>query len=295
MPGQPRGCGVAVPEEPDRAAGGENNVLEQQDRVDEAREREGLRLPGQDLRGAVAVVTGAAQGNGRAIAIGLARAGARVAACDVQADAVAAVAREIVGFGGFARAVTLDVTQEASCAEAADVVQRELGAAGILVNNAGIIRRTPPDAPGFAADWDAVIAVNATGVMRVTRSFLPQLRATRGSVVNLASIMSVSAGPGLAAYAASKGAVLQLTRALAHDLAPDGIRVNAIAPGVIETPMTEATRADPDAIGRFMAHTPLRRPGRPEELVGPVLFLASDAASYVTGALLPVDGGYLAA
>jgi NAD(P)-dependent dehydrogenase (short-subunit alcohol dehydrogenase family) len=107
--------------------------------------------------------------------------------------------------------------------------------------------------------------------------------------------MSVTAGPGLAAYAASKGAVLQLTRAMAHDLAPFGIRVNAIAPGVIETPMTEATRANPDAIGRFMAHTPMRRVGRPEELAGPVLFLASDAASYVTGALLPVDGGYLSA
>ena len=140
-----------------------------------------------------------------------------------------------------------------------------------------------------------MLRVNTDGPMLMVRAFLAQLRETRGRVVNLCSIMSVSAGPGLAAYAASKGAVLQLTKALAHDLAPDGIRVNAIGPGVIETPMTEVTRGDPEAFGRFMSHTPLKRAGQPEELVGPVLFLASDMSSYVTGAFLPVDGGYLAA
>ena len=249
----------------------------------------------QGIQGAVAVVTGAAQGNGRAIALGLAAAGAKVACCDVQGDAVRELAARITAEGGLAIGVTLDVTDPASCTAAALAVAQGLGDAAILVNNAGIIRRTLPDADSFAADWDAVIAVNATGTMQMIRAFLAQLRATRGRIVNLGSIMSVTAGPGLAAYAASKGAVLQLTKVLAHDLAPDGIRVNAIAPGVIETPMTEVTRADPDAIGRFMAHTPLRRPGRPEELVGPVLFLASEASSYMTGALLPVDGGYLAA
>ncbi|WP_127104622.1 SDR family NAD(P)-dependent oxidoreductase [Pararhodobacter zhoushanensis] len=249
----------------------------------------------QGIQGTVAVVTGAAQGNGRAIALGLAAAGAKVACCDVQGDAVRELAARIIAEGGQAIGLTLDVTDPASCAAAAQAVADGLGNAAILVNNAGIIRRTLPDADTFAADWDAVIAVNATGTMQMIRAFLTQLRATNGRIVNLGSIMSVTAGPGLAAYAASKGAVLQLTKVLAHDLAPDGIRVNAIAPGVIETPMTEVTRADPDAIGRFMAHTPLRRPGRPEELVGPVLFLASDASSYMTGALLPVDGGYLAA
>ena len=249
----------------------------------------------QGIQGAVAVVTGAAQGNGRAIALGLAAAGARVACCDVQADAVRDLAAQIAADGGQAIAITLDVTDPAACVAAARAVSEGLGNAAILVNNAGIIRRTLPDAETFAADWDAVIAVNATGTMQMIRAFLTQLRATQGRIVNLGSIMSVTAGPGLAAYAASKGAVLQLTKVLAHDLAPDGIRVNAIAPGVIETPMTEVTRADPAAIGRFMAHTPMRRPGRPEELVGPVLFLASDASSYMTGALLPVDGGYLAA
>ena len=169
-----------------------------------------------------------------------------------------------------------------------------MGAASILINNAGIVRRTPPDAETFADDWAQVMAVNATAVMQMTRAFLPQLRATGGSIVNIGSIMSLTAGPNISAYAASKGAIMQLTKALAHDLAPDGIRVNALAPGIIETPMTEATRQNPDAIGRFMAHTPMGRPGLPEELVGPVLFLVSPAASYVTGAILPVDGGYLA-
>ena len=242
----------------------------------------------------VAVVTGAAQGNGHAIALGLAREGAMVACCDVQEGKLETLAREIVAAGGKALALPLDVTDEARCHEVAAEVEQALGPAAILVNNAGIVRRTPPDAETFAEDWDQVMAVNATGVMQVTRAFLPQLRATRGRVINLGSIMSATAGPGIAAYAASKGAVLQLTKALAHDLAPEGIRVNALAPGVIETPMTEVTRQNPDAIGRFMAHTPMGRPGKPEELVGPVLFLASNASSYVTGALLPVDGGYLA-
>lgn len=247
------------------------------------------------IQGVVAVVTGAAQGNGYAIALGLAAAGARVACCDVQTDAVRDLAARITKDGGQAMAVTLDVTKSADCIAAAKAVAEDLGQTAILINNAGIIRRTLPDAETFAQDWEAVMAVNATGTMQMIRAFLPQLRATQGRIINLGSIMSVTGGPGLAAYAASKGAVLQLTKVLAHDLAPDGIRVNAIAPGVIETPMSAVTRADPDAIGRFMAHTPMRRAGRPDELVGPVLFLASEASSYMTGALLPVDGGYLAA
>ncbi|MEM9441643.1 MAG: glucose 1-dehydrogenase [Pseudomonadota bacterium] len=246
------------------------------------------------IKNQVAVVTGAAQGNGRAIALGLAGAGARVVCCDVQEEKLQTLIHEIYAAGGEGLTMSLDVVNSDQCRKAATDVERKLGPVSILVNNAGIIRRTPPDAETFGADWDEVMMVNATGVMRVTHAFLDQLRSTKGRIINLASIMSVSAGPGIAAYAASKGAVLQLTKALAHDLAVDGIRVNAIAPGVIETPMTEVTRKNPDAIGRFMAHTPLGRPGKPEELVGPVLFLASAASSYVTGAMLPVDGGYLA-
>lgn len=249
----------------------------------------------QGIEGVVAVVTGAAQGNGRAIARGLARAGARVCVCDVNGPAVEATAAAIRDEGGESFAFESDVADRASVDRFAAASREAFGPAAILVNNAGIIRRTPVDDARFDEDWTYIFRVNVDGVRNMVRAFLPQLRETRGRIVNLGSIMSVSAGPGLGAYAASKGAVLQLTRALAHDLAPDGIRVNAIAPGVIATPMTKVTRETPEAIGRFMAHTPLRRVGEPEELVGPVLFLASDLSTYVTGALLPVDGGYLAA
>lgn len=247
------------------------------------------------INGCVAVVTGAAQGNGKSIAEGLARQGARVALCDVQGEAVEAVAAELRAAGHVASAYQANVTEAASVDGLARAVEHDLGPAAILVNNAGIIRRTPVGSDSFDADWQRVMAVNTDGPIMMVRAFLPQLRQTRGCIINLGSIMSVLAGPGLVAYAASKGAVLQMTKALAHDLAPDGIRVNAIAPGVIETPMTVATRNSPEALGRFMAHTPLGRTGQPDELIGPVLFLASKMSSYVTGILLPVDGGYLAA
>ena len=247
------------------------------------------------IRGAVAVVTGAAQGNGEAIARGLAQAGARVALGDVQIDVAETVAADIRASGGEAVALPLDVATAASVTAFAASVAESLGPVEILINNAGIIRRTPIRSETFDADFEMVMAVNATGVANMVRAFLDDLKATQGRVVNLGSIMSLTAGPGMTAYAGSKGAVAQMTKALAHDLAPEGVRVNAIAPGVIETPMTEVTRANPDAIGRFMAHTPMGRPGKAEELVGPALFLASHASSYVTGAILPVDGGYLAA
>jgi NAD(P)-dependent dehydrogenase (short-subunit alcohol dehydrogenase family) len=240
-------------------------------------------------------VTGAAQGNGKAIAKGLAQYGAKLAVCDIQLEAAEQVAAEICATGAIAKAFKVDVTNPSSVNALAESVKRELGQTSILINNAGIIRRTPIDSETFESDWRAVMAVNADGPMLMIRAFIPQLKETLGRIVNLASIMSVTAGPGLSGYAASKGALLQLTKGLAHDLAPFGIRINAIAPGVIETPMTDATRANPDAIGRFMAHTPMKRVGQPEELVGPVLFLVSNLSSYVTGTLLPVDGGYLAA
>jgi NAD(P)-dependent dehydrogenase (short-subunit alcohol dehydrogenase family) len=249
----------------------------------------------QGITGAVAVVTGAAQGNGRAIAEGLARAGAKVALCDLTLPAAEEVAASLRAEGLVARAYAADVAQADTLATFAAAVLADLGPAEILVNNAGIIRRSPIGSDAFPADWTTVFAVNATGTVQTVRAFLDQLRQTKGRIVNLASVMAVTAGPGLVAYAASKGAVLQVTKALVHDLSPDGIRVNAIAPGVIETAMNADTRGNPEALQRFMQHTPMRRTGQPHELIGPVLFLASELSSYVTGALLPVDGGYLTA
>ncbi|MBP7064303.1 SDR family oxidoreductase [Ferrovibrio sp.] len=253
-------------------------------------------LAGTDLlKGDVAIITGAAQGNGRAIALGLAAAGAAVALGDVNAAGAAAVAEEIRGQGGQAFAAGLDVSDIGQCAAFVAASTAALGPASILVNNAGIIRRVTLDAASYDADWDDTLRVNLTGSKNMLRAALPQLRQTRGRVVNLGSIMSFVSAPRNSAYSASKGAIRQFTKALAIELAADGIRVNAIAPGVIATPMTEATRSDEAAISRFMQHTPMGRVGQPDELVGPVLFLVSRLSSYVTGTMLPVDGGYLAA
>lgn len=242
---------------------------------------------------AAAIITGAGQGNGAAIARGLTKSGAAVALADINEDAVLSVAREIEEAGGKVFAQRLDVTDPGAVIEFAAATRDALGPAKLLVNNAGVIYRTPIEEADHPDAWARTFAVNVDGTRHMARAYLEQLVETKGSIVNLGSIMSVTTGPGLTAYAASKGAVAQFTKALAAEMAPSGVRVNALLPGVIATPMTQATRDNPEAIAKFLAHTPMGRVGQPEELVGPILFLASDAASYITGALLPVDGGYL--
>jgi NAD(P)-dependent dehydrogenase (short-subunit alcohol dehydrogenase family) len=247
------------------------------------------------LKGSIAFVTGAGQGNGRAIAMGMAAAGARVVLTDIRQDTVDVAVKEIRSLGGEADAFTLDVTKSQDCYELAKVVARDIGNISVLVNNAGIIIRETIDSPRAADNWRKVMDVNVNGVFNVTHAFLPALRKSKGNIINIASIAAFVGIGSTLGYSPSKGAVKLLTQALARDLATDGIRVNAIAPGVIATPMTASTRENPERLAGFMARTPLARVGEPEELVGPVVFLASAMASYVNGAILPVDGGFLAA
>ncbi|THF55304.1 SDR family NAD(P)-dependent oxidoreductase [Ollibium composti] len=242
----------------------------------------------------IAVVTGAGQGNGAAIAKGLAAAGAGVVAVDVNAEPASATAEAIRQAGGQAWWFQLDVTDEAGCHAVAGEVAREIGDASIVVNNAGICPRHTIDDPGLRAMWNAALDVNLTGTLNVSLAFLPQLRKTRGAIVNIASIASFLSTSTSVGYTASKAGVRMLTLNLAQELAKDGIRVNAIAPGAMATPMTEATRNDPARLKSFLGRIPLGRMGEPEELVGPAVFLASPMSSYVTGTVLVVDGGYMA-
>ncbi len=242
----------------------------------------------------LALVTGAAQGNGRAIAIGLAAVGYEVCVSDINLAGAMETAALITGQGQRAHAYRLDVADRAEVAAFAIEMARRHGDLMVLVNNAGIIARGGVLSENVLEKWDDLRRVNIDGLLNVCHAFVPQLITTKGAIVNLASILSVAASAQTLAYGATKGAMKQITQALAIELAPHGVRVNAIAPGVIATPMTETTRANPAALDAFMARTPMRRVGQPEELVGAVNFLVSDAASYITGVLLPVDGGYLA-
>ena len=246
------------------------------------------------LAGRVALVTGGSRGNGAAIAKGLARHGAAVAVSDVLDEGAAQVAGEIEAAGGKAIWRHLDVVDPQACGAIAGEIQGELGDISILINNAGVISRDAIGGQGFQEGWRRVLDVNLEGVMNMTDACLDQLRRTQGSVVNLASIRSFIAARESAAYCASKGAVAMLTKAMATDLATDGIRVNAIAPGIIATPMTVVHRENPETLAAFLTRVPVDRVGEPEELAGPAVFLVSELASYVTGVILPVDGGLMA-
>jgi NAD(P)-dependent dehydrogenase (short-subunit alcohol dehydrogenase family) len=243
--------------------------------------------------GRVALVTGAGRGIGQATALALAQAGATLAVADLDSASAHATAETIRRNGGSATAHALDVTDSTACKALAATIAADLGAVSILVNNAGVLLRVPHDSPDAADAWHRTLDVNLNGTFNVTSAFSGQLKTTRGAIVNLSSIHSFVATGVSAAYSASKGAIAQYTKAMAGELAPFGVRVNAVAPGMIVTPMTAVTIANPASSAGFLRHVPLARTGEPAEIAGAVLFLASDAASYVTGVVLPVDGGYL--
>ncbi len=247
------------------------------------------------LEGRLALVTGAGRGIGSAIARGLAAHGAGVVIADIDPASISSTVAAIENADGRAWGIVLDVTESEGVEAAARQVAAERGAIDILVNNAGIAPYARFDAPHAAEAWNQVMAVNLQGVFTVTRAFLPQLKATHGAIVNVASIAAFVSGTSSPGYTAAKGGVRSLTQYLARELAPDGVRVNAIAPGWTLTDMTAGEIQDSDDPNQYLARTPLARYARPEEMAGPVVFLVSDMASYITGVTLPVDGGHLAA
>lgn len=246
------------------------------------------------LKNKLALVTGAGSGIGQAIAVAYAREGARVLITDQNSAACAQTLEQVRAAGGQGWVFALDVTDVDAVQALATRVQAEIGAIDILVNNAGVILREGIDSPQAHAVVRKVMDVNLFGVFNTIHAWLPALRATRGCIVNMASGAAFLGQPRALGYSASKGAVKMLTQSMAADLGPDGIRVNAIAPGVIVTPMTDVTRADPQRLERFMVRIPSGRLGQPQEIAGAAVFLASELASYVNGVTLPVDGGTLA-
>jgi NAD(P)-dependent dehydrogenase (short-subunit alcohol dehydrogenase family) len=214
-------------------------------------------------------------------------------------EAAAETARAISGGGGKAHSFVLDVRERELCREVAASIERRFGPISILVNDAGINRRNAftADPEAVVKDWEDILATNLHGVFNVTHAFVAQLRATKGRIINIASIQSFMhvRTPNSPAYTSSKHGVLGFTRALAAELGKDGVRVNAIGPGFIETPLNEKVRAtNPDLVKVFLDHTPLGRAGKPEDIVGPAIFLASDMSSFVTGSIVMADGGYRA-
>lgn len=247
------------------------------------------------FRGQVAVVSGAGQGLGATFARALAESGCSVVATDIREGPVAVLAGTLRNEGYACVGRALDVRDAAACRAFAAAVREEVGPVAVLVNNAGVTTRAELDDDAFGEEIDRVMAVNLKGVLNLTRAVLPQLKETRGAIVNIASVAALLASFASIPYAASKGAVAQATKFLARDLAPFGVRVNALAPGFVMTPLTSDLRDGAGSrMNRSAERTLLKRVAEPLDMVGPLLFLASDMARYVTGLVLPVDGGYTA-
>jgi 3-oxoacyl-[acyl-carrier protein] reductase len=241
------------------------------------------------LASQIAVVTGAGRGIGQAIALKLAAHGADVAAVDLKLEFLQQTVEEIQKLGRRAWAVAANVAEAASVEAAADQILKEAGRVDILVNNAGITRDTLLMRMS-EADWDAVLDINLKGTFLFTKAFTRAfLKQRSGRIVNIASVIGLIGNAGQCNYAASKAGVIGFTKSVARELASRGITANAIAPGFIETKMTEAL--GPEAREALLKQIPLASLGQPEDVASAVLFFASPAARYVTGQVLAVDGG----
>jgi 2-deoxy-D-gluconate 3-dehydrogenase len=248
-----------------------------------------------DLTGRVALVTGANSGIGRAMALGLAGAGAAIAVAGRNQEKNTAVADEVAALGVRAEAVQADVRDEVSCRAMVEETVRRLGRLDILINNAGTNIRKAPET--YTLDeWREVLETNLTSVFVTSQAAYPHMkRGGRGKIVNIGSMLSIFGAPFAAPYGASKGGVVQLTKGLATSWARDNIQVNAVLPGWIDTPLTTQARIDVDGLhDRVLARTPAARWGVPEDLAGIAVFLASPASDFITGVAIPVDGGYSA-
>jgi NAD(P)-dependent dehydrogenase (short-subunit alcohol dehydrogenase family) len=247
-----------------------------------------------DLSGKVAVVTGGTTGLGHAIAVGLAEAGADVVPSSRRLEQVGIVTSEIEALGRRSMRVTSDVLDRSSVQTLHDAVLTEFGKIDILVNAAGVTHKSPT-LEVSEADWSRVVETNLTGTLRACQIFgVTMAKAGYGRIINIASLTTYLGFYQVAAYSASKAAVGSLTKVLAIELAKSGVNVNAIAPGVFPTPLNKSLIMGTPRGEELLLRTPMRRFGEAKELVGAAVFLASEAASFVTGEIVAVDGGFLA-
>jgi NAD(P)-dependent dehydrogenase (short-subunit alcohol dehydrogenase family) len=242
------------------------------------------------LQGKVAVITGGAQGLGRAITLAMAREGAKVVVADLQADKAESVAEEARALGAEALALEVNVASEPSVQRLADETFKRFGRVDILVNDAGVYLKSPVVSK-TEEEWDRTLNVNLGGNFLCARAFVRAMRRQKsGRIIGIASSIAHTGAKEFADYAASKAAIIGFVKALARELGPDGITVNAICPGSANTDMPRRHRSEDEVMARLRA-TPLDRVLEPEDIAGPVLFLASDAAAYITGQAYNVNCG----